>query len=93
MKTMAKKWEWLCYTYELPWKVDANGKSINDISRVKMGIYRSYDENGWSRTRPWRKRLAARITENRAPTPCADTPSAPQHVYRGLYPASTFQLV
>jgi hypothetical protein len=39
MKTPAKKWEWLCYTYELPWKADANGKSINHISRIKMGVY------------------------------------------------------
>ena len=34
-----KKWEWLCYTYELPWKADAAGKSLNDKSRVEMGIY------------------------------------------------------
>lgn len=39
MKTTAKKWEWLCYTYELPWKADANGKSINQQSRVEMGVY------------------------------------------------------
>ena len=39
MKTAAKKWEWLCYTYELPWKVDAAGKSIKKLSRIKMGIY------------------------------------------------------
>ena len=57
MKTAAKKWEWLCYTYELPWKADANGKSINDISRIKMGVYelrirtdgpsRLIDGKGW----------------------------------------------
>lgn len=34
-----KKWEWLCYAYELPWKADAVGKSLNKISRVEMGIY------------------------------------------------------
>lgn len=34
-----KKWEWLCYTYELPWKADVAGKSINDRSRVEMGVY------------------------------------------------------
>ncbi len=34
-----KKWEWLCYTYELPWKANATGKSINNISRVEMGVY------------------------------------------------------
>jgi len=33
------QWEWLCYTYELPWKADMSGKSINDHSRVEMGIY------------------------------------------------------
>lgn len=34
-----KKWEWLCYTYELPWKADVAGKSINNLSRVEMGTY------------------------------------------------------
>ena len=51
MKTIAKKWEWLCYTYELPWRADAAGKSINKQSRVKMGIYkllaRSDGDKGW----------------------------------------------
>lgn len=46
-----KKWEWLCYTYELPWKADATGKSINSLSRVEMGIYelniRSDGNKGW----------------------------------------------
>lgn len=39
MKTIAKKWEWLCYTYELPWVAGADGKSINDLSRIEMGVY------------------------------------------------------
>ena len=34
-----KKWEWLCYTYELPWKADAHGRSVNDESRIEMGVY------------------------------------------------------
>jgi len=34
-----KKWELLSYTYELPWKADAKGKSINSKSRVEMGVY------------------------------------------------------
>lgn len=34
-----KKWGWLCYTYELPWKADAAGRSINDHSRIEMGTY------------------------------------------------------
>lgn len=34
-----KKWEWLCYTYELPWKADVAGRSVNNHSRVEMGIY------------------------------------------------------
>jgi hypothetical protein len=34
-----RAWEWLCYTYELPWKADAAGKSINKKSRVEMGVY------------------------------------------------------
>lgn len=34
-----KKWEWLCYTYELPWKANAAGKSLNKFSRVEMGVY------------------------------------------------------
>lgn len=46
-----KKWERLCYTYELPWKADAGGKSINDHSRVEMGVYeltiRTDGKNGW----------------------------------------------
>ena len=39
IKTAARRWEWLCYTYELPWKANAAGKSINGLSRVEMGVY------------------------------------------------------
>jgi len=34
-----KQWEWLSYSYELPWKANANGKSIPKQSRVEMGVY------------------------------------------------------
>ncbi len=39
MKTIAKKWEWLCYTYELPWISGPDGKSIIKLSRIEMGVY------------------------------------------------------
>lgn len=46
-----KKWEWLSYTYELPWKADAAGRSTNDHSRIEMGIYelmiRMDGDKGW----------------------------------------------
>lgn len=38
IKTTDDKWEWLSYTYELPWKPDAAGKSKNDISRIKSAL-------------------------------------------------------
>ena len=37
MKTTDGKWEWLSYTYELPWKSDDAGKSKNTVSRIKIG--------------------------------------------------------
>lgn len=39
IKTEDGKWEWLSYTYELPWKPDDAGESRNDVSRIKIGIY------------------------------------------------------
>jgi len=39
IKTVNEKWEWLSYTYELPWKADEAGKSKNNISRIKLGTY------------------------------------------------------
>lgn len=39
IKTADGKWEWLSYTYELPWKADGAGKSKNDLSRIKLGVY------------------------------------------------------
>lgn len=32
MKIAAKKWEWLCYTYELPWKANAAGKRLRNLA-------------------------------------------------------------
>jgi len=42
MKTADGKWEWLSYTYELPWKPDAKGKSMENISRIKIGSYQLF---------------------------------------------------
>ena len=39
IKTPDGKWEWLSYIYELPWKPDEAGKSLNNVSRIKLGIY------------------------------------------------------
>jgi len=39
IKTTDGKWEWLSYTYELPWNPDDKGRSINEKSRIKIGIY------------------------------------------------------
>jgi len=39
IKTKDNKWEWLSYTYELPWKPDGTGKSTSNQSRIKIGSY------------------------------------------------------
>lgn len=39
MQMTSEKWQWLSYTYELPWTADDTGKSINNRSRVEMGVY------------------------------------------------------
>lgn len=39
IKTTSGRWEWLSYTYELPWKSDGNGKSSKNVSRIKIGTY------------------------------------------------------
>lgn len=61
LKTTDDKWEWLSYTYELPWKPDASGKSTNDISRIKIGTYAlTVREDGDSRQiggKGWRLQL------------------------------------
>ncbi len=61
IKTTDDKWEWLSYTYELPWKPDTSGKSTNNISRVKIGTYDlTVREDGDSRDlggKGWRLQL------------------------------------
>jgi hypothetical protein len=55
IRNSSDKWEWLCYSYELPWKVFQHGlnagKSQNNLSRVKFGQYelvpRSDGPKGW----------------------------------------------
>ena len=39
MMTSDGKWEWLSYTYELPWNADNAGKSKNKVSRIAIGRY------------------------------------------------------
>lgn len=55
------KWEWLSYTYELPWKTDDQGKSRKNVSRIKIGIYDlTVREDGQSRLmggKGWRMQL------------------------------------
>lgn len=51
IKTPEGQWEFLCHTYELPWRPDKLGKSSNNISRVKIGSYECFVRNdghrGW----------------------------------------------
>lgn len=39
IRTTSGRWEWLSYTYELPWKSDNDGKSLKNVSRIKIGTY------------------------------------------------------
>ena len=39
MQTTSKKWQWLSYTYELPWSANSSGKSSNNHSRIDIGVY------------------------------------------------------
>jgi hypothetical protein len=54
-------WEWLCYSYELPWIEDATGKSKSSKSRIRIGTYdlkvRTDGNKGW--------RLELKGTEHR----------------------------
>lgn len=55
MRTVDNKWEYLSYTYELPWKTyesgPLTGKSQNSFSRVAIGVYemvpRTDGHRGW----------------------------------------------
>lgn len=42
MQTVGKEWEWLCYTYELPWNPNPMnaGKSTNYKSCIEFGVYK-----------------------------------------------------
>lgn len=43
--------DWLCYSYELPWKTNGAGKSLVNKSRIKIGNYevkpRADGSKGW----------------------------------------------
>ena len=45
------RWEFLCYSYELPWVPDKQGKSTKSKSCIESGIYEMYlrsdGEKGW----------------------------------------------
>lgn len=77
-----KKWEWLCYTYELPWKANAAGKSLNKFSRVEMGVY----ELNQRTDGPLREAGGKDWT----PRQHSDPSGRKEFVYRGLYLASAF---
>lgn len=55
IKNQNGRWEWLCYTYELPWKTVESGPnkglSQSKHSRIKMGVYtlspRQDGPKGW----------------------------------------------
>lgn len=32
-------WDFLCYSYELPWLENATGRSRNNVGRVESGFY------------------------------------------------------
>jgi hypothetical protein len=39
LRAIPTGWAKLCYSYELPWREDAAGRSLNDLSRIKEGSY------------------------------------------------------
>ncbi|MCA9732107.1 hypothetical protein KC799_08250 [candidate division KSB1 bacterium] len=51
IRTRLGKWERLCYSYELPWKANSTDKSLNKISRIRIGEYslkpRHDGDKGW----------------------------------------------
>lgn len=61
IKTVDDKWEWLSYTYELPWNPDVKGESTKEKSRIKIGTYQlKVREDGDSRDaggKGWRLEL------------------------------------
>jgi hypothetical protein len=51
IKNSSDEWEFLSYTYELPWKEDRRGRSLSKKSRIKEGSYemnvRTDGPKGW----------------------------------------------
>jgi Family of unknown function (DUF5675) len=51
VRSAAAGWEQLSRTYELPWREDAQGRSKNNVSRIKEGEYelqvRTNGAKGW----------------------------------------------
>lgn len=51
IRTQSGSWEFLSYTYELPWREDSHGKSVAKKSRIKEAIYqlivRTDGPKGW----------------------------------------------
>ncbi|MEN6426753.1 MAG: DUF5675 family protein [Phycisphaerales bacterium] len=51
MRDAAAGWDELCYTYELPWRADERGRSMNNVSRIELGTYemqvRDDGPKGW----------------------------------------------
>ena len=51
IRTRSNEWEFLSYTYELPWQEDTRGNSLAKKSRIKEGTYqlivRSNGPKGW----------------------------------------------
>ena len=51
IRALPTGWDYLCYSYELPWIEDAKGKSKKKVSRIKEGLYemkvRTDGPKGW----------------------------------------------
>ncbi len=51
LRSIPTGWEYLCYSYELPWLPDQAGRSRNDVSRIRTGFYdlkiRKNEPKGW----------------------------------------------
>ncbi len=51
LRALPTGWEYLCYSYELPWLQDAAGRSLGNVSRIKTGFYdlqvRTEEPKGW----------------------------------------------
>ena len=51
LRALPTGWEFLCYSYELPWLHDAAGRSLSNVSRIRAGFYelqvRTDGQKGW----------------------------------------------